>query len=1169
MIESIEIITSPIALILRVIYDIFLEEPLKHAWDYYRLKKRLEKDIKELCQEYDLNNLKSVFETLIIDKDLLDKKATKINKKIKKVKSFVLWKDQVDHLINFFNIIFELAETEINQRKEELPQNYFKFKKALMNTIKQRFYGLEKEKIVIESFIKIEQIIGEIEKIINGIDMLSNQNQKRFRVQKQSLDDLNKSLTTLKKQLSESGDLTEFRSQLEEGFDELKLLISKTNLHKFGQLKEEFHSTKRTILQEIQIQSKSLEKFIVENIENLSHDFKEEIREELESNYDDIMMIQIKEPKYFRMLETASLGGVAHVDIGKERVVRIPKLIKDLKSIMFSENAWIILSGNSGSSKTTTAKIIAHDAKKKGISVMLCNMVEQIAEFAEKVRYSNKKWLLIIDDLHRTQYGQIQEKLIVLNSMIHTQKKKIYVLTTSRLTLLQIKQACKDGQISRQDKQKSLRVAEYFKEINVEDYQDQIRKAKATLIKAILKKLEFSPNELKKTEQHLLENYTSNFVLLGFAMLPLLKKITKVITPQVVYKGIIDYLRDEFDNILKTTDSIPPRILLQAFIGICYESVFDENVSVYDFHYDDDENTKKLLISTFKALRNQGLVLEFENWIQNRSKFTYSYSIHHAQIATFYIKTLQSNLDYFNIDGKTFNWKELCTLKRFRTEIKAQFKLSDILESFIRLESLVFRKNCIEKVPESIGNLTSLKELYLYGNDLKTLPKSIGNISSLEVLSLWDNNLSTLPESIGNLTSLKELDLRLNKISTFPESITKLTSLETLRLYSNDLSTLPESIGNLTSLQVLGLGCNNLSTLPESITKLTSLKELDLRWNNFTTLPESITNLKSLISLSLIGNILKTLPESIANLKSLTYLSLGDNDITTFPESITKLTSLKTLRLYSNDLSTLPESITKLTSLEKLWSSNGLSTLPEVIKSLESLESKFIGGKLTTLPESITNLTSLQVLKLGGNNFTTFPESITKLTSLKELDLRWNKITTLPESIGKLKLIKELDLEFNKLRTLPESITKFTLLERLDLGNNIFSNLPESIGSLPSLEILELSRNNLTTLPESITNLKSLTSLSLIGNILKTLPESIGNLTSLKELYLYGNDLKTLPESILKLSNLAILDVKDNPLEIEILGSTQTEELLKKLEKHGVDVKKNKFLNDPPANRDG
>ena len=62
-------------------------------------------------------------------------------------------------------------------------------------------------------------------------------------------------------------------------------------------------------------------------------------------------------------------------------------------------------------------------------------------------------------------------------------------------------------------------------------------------------------------------------------------------------------------------------------------------------------------------------------------------------------------------------------------------------------------------LPKSIGEVSSLQELYLYYNQLTILPESIGELSSLEKLRLFSNKLTILPESIGKLSSLQELYL--------------------------------------------------------------------------------------------------------------------------------------------------------------------------------------------------------------------------------------------------------------------------------------------------------------------------------------------------------------------------------------------------------------------------
>ena len=72
--------------------------------------------------------------------------------------------------------------------------------------------------------------------------------------------------------------------------------------------------------------------------------------------------------------------------------------------------------------------------------------------------------------------------------------------------------------------------------------------------------------------------------------------------------------------------------------------------------------------------------------------------------------------------------------------------------------------------------------LNLYFNNLKFLPNSIGSLIELKNLYLEKNKLITLPQSIGNLTKLKILDLSYNCIEKLPDSLIKLKNMDEIRL---------------------------------------------------------------------------------------------------------------------------------------------------------------------------------------------------------------------------------------------------------------------------------------------------------------------------------------------------------------------------------------------------
>ena len=122
---------------------------------------------------------------------------------------------------------------------------------------------------------------------------------------------------------------------------------------------------------------------------------------------------------------------------------------------------------------------------------------------------------------------------------------------------------------------------------------------------------------------------------------------------------------------------------------------------------------------------------------------------------------------------------------------------------------------------------------------LTELPAEIGNLTSLRSLFLGDNQLTELPPEIGNLTSLKSLSLYRNQLTELPPEIGNLTSLTGLSLYRNQLTELPPEIGDLAGL--------------ERLLRLTP-KGLNLSHNLLTILPTEITQLREEWGIDLSGN---------------------------------------------------------------------------------------------------------------------------------------------------------------------------------------------------------------------------------------------------------------------------------------------------------------------------
>ncbi|KAM3306657.1 hypothetical protein P3S67_013527 [Capsicum chacoense] len=171
-------------------------------------------------------------------------------------------------------------------------------------------------------------------------------------------------------------------------------------------------------------------------------------------------------------------------------------------------------------------------------------------------------------------------------------------------------------------------------------------------------------------------------------------------------------------------------------------------------------------------------------------------------------------------------------------------------------------------LPASMGNLSmSLTNIIPISCKIQgRIPDEVGNLSSLLDLRLPGNNLAGLiPTTIGNLRNLQRINLRNNKLTGFVgDHICKLQHLGDIYLDQNQLSgSFPTCLGNITSLREIHLGSNKLSSnIPSSLGNLQDLVVLDLSSNNMV----EIGGLKNLAHLSLRHKLQGSMPNSMSNM---------------------------------------------------------------------------------------------------------------------------------------------------------------------------------------------------------------------------------------------------------------------------------------------------------------
>ncbi|XVF83977.1 hypothetical protein PTKIN_Ptkin16aG0537800 [Pterospermum kingtungense] len=164
-------------------------------------------------------------------------------------------------------------------------------------------------------------------------------------------------------------------------------------------------------------------------------------------------------------------------------------------------------------------------------------------------------------------------------------------------------------------------------------------------------------------------------------------------------------------------------------------------------------------------------------------------------------------------------------------------------------------------IPNSLGNLTMLIQLYLNSNNLQgEIPPSLGKCKNLIALDLSFNNLSgPIPSEIARLSSLSiGLGLASNRLTgVLPLEVGNLRNLGILHVSQNMLyGVIPNDLGNCIMLEMLLMSGNFFyGSIPSSLSSLRRLTNLDISKNNLTgKIPEFLVTFGSLHHLNLSYN---------------------------------------------------------------------------------------------------------------------------------------------------------------------------------------------------------------------------------------------------------------------------------------------------------------------------
>ncbi|GKA79388.1 NB-ARC domains-containing protein [Tanacetum coccineum] len=199
---------------------------------------------------------------------------------------------------------------------------------------------------------------------------------------------------------------------------------------------------------------------------------------------------------------------------------------------------------------------------------------------------------------------------------------------------------------------------------------------------------------------------------------------------------------------------------------------------------------------------------------------------------------------------------------------KDLIKIPDLASKLIELhESVLLHKSLrymnlmgcthLQCLGGSNIEMEALVTLLLSGcSNLEYIPEFGQNMKCLENLYLDGTHIKKLPESLGELHSLRKLDASETFIEEIPLSVCYLKRLRLLRAQrcpfsSQNKGFLFTNVDILSNIRELDLSYCNLSVVPDFIGLLHRLISLDLSGNDFVHLPASISLLSNLKMLCL------------------------------------------------------------------------------------------------------------------------------------------------------------------------------------------------------------------------------------------------------------------------------------------------------------------------------
>ena len=364
-------------------------------------------------------------------------------------------------------------------------------------------------------------------------------------------------------------------------------------------------------------------------------------------------------------------------------------------------------------------------------------------------------------------------------------------------------------------------------------------------------------------------------------------------------------------------------------------------------------------------------------------------------------------------------------------------------------------------------------------NGLTKLPDEIGNLTKLEQLFIANGTLEKIPATVSNLTSCTDVEIyNCPKMTEFPVEIAQMPNLITVNIANNRQWSAEEALKGLKAL----------ATGPSK----EKIQILYFNENNLELIPAEITNMKKLGLMNFSSNKIRKIETAWGKEIKPVQLILDNNQLSEFPTDedgvFCYVEDAETFSVKRNNFTVFPDifdakSMYAIVSID--FSFNHISRFPDNFKGVY-VETLTVANnpELETYPIQLKESDSkIMYVNFRGCNLKHFPKdcfTYPNAVYLQSFDFSYNDLKDLPSDMhsGTMPYMYGVELSYNQFSSFPwepldsQYLTVFAIRGQRDAeGARCLSEWPTGIYNHRGLRGLYMGSNNLGKIDDRISTL--------------------------------------------------------------------------------------------------